>query len=445
MKPTEYKVAVIDDGINEEYYGVKSLSFNVEITPDQLLTQRCCYKKDIPSHGTICAAIIQKYAPDAKIGSVKILDLNRKTAKIDSLITAINWCVQNKIIIINLSLGTVDFHDFKALRTCINSASEAGSIIIAACNNNNNFTYPACMTNVISVKTSKKYIDNMFSMNECLYEGIDFLASSRHCLVDINDNSNYSPLCNSFAVPLITAEVYNILQEHPNFSLEEIKMLLNQKSNKISDSYNPYMTLSVDWVPDSQKREAASVDKTVKKIIQNNVDSVNIILSNDEISNIPKKFSDTKVKFWTPVNDVCKDCKIRRCIKKIDIPVVAINFYCEDYLIILNNLNKEFLNNGYFSLGVSDNSMGVLYDIEYKDILSHGLKESVCEIYQKYKPDIILVGLYSECKKTNAAGCEISIVAFDQEEIQCKNKIMIIEGKIKVEEVCKQLIFRLSN
>lgn len=45
MKPTEYKVAVIDDGINEEYYGVKSLSFNVEITPDQLLTQRCCYKK----------------------------------------------------------------------------------------------------------------------------------------------------------------------------------------------------------------------------------------------------------------------------------------------------------------------------------------------------------------------------------------------------------------
>ncbi|HEX3028096.1 MAG TPA: S8 family serine peptidase [Clostridia bacterium] len=130
-------IAVIDDGINEKLYNAGVLQFNIEIFPDLTIAERENYNTFLPSHGTKCAAIIKKYSADALIGSIKILNDNTKRGLEKQLVRALQWCVDNGIRLVNLSLGTIDFRDFSEVKSCIDHATSQGLIIIAACNNKN--------------------------------------------------------------------------------------------------------------------------------------------------------------------------------------------------------------------------------------------------------------------------------------------------------------------
>ena len=67
------EIAVIDDGISEKLYDVGQLRHNILITPELHVIERAGYDPFLPSHGTTCAAIIKKYAPDAVLSSIKVL------------------------------------------------------------------------------------------------------------------------------------------------------------------------------------------------------------------------------------------------------------------------------------------------------------------------------------------------------------------------------------
>jgi hypothetical protein len=47
--------AIIDDGINEEFYGTGGLEYNIEIKPELEVRARSGYDPYSPSHGTTCA------------------------------------------------------------------------------------------------------------------------------------------------------------------------------------------------------------------------------------------------------------------------------------------------------------------------------------------------------------------------------------------------------
>ena len=184
------------------------------------------------SHGTTCAAIIKKYAPDAVLSSVKILnDESRKGMK-TQLIKALEWCVENKMCLVNLSLGTIDYKDFIGVENALKYASENGVIIVAACNNRNVFTCPASLEYVIGVKcdTSGKLKETEYIYNSFPLDGIDIIACGIHDLVKYSGESKITSVCNSFATPAITALVYNIIKNNPNIGLYELKEVLKQNS-----------------------------------------------------------------------------------------------------------------------------------------------------------------------------------------------------------------------
>ena len=95
------RVAVIDDGISMQK--IKELDFNIlikencEIEYNNIKTQEF-------SHGTICALIIKKYAPKVSLGSIKILKTHGKRGYVNQFKKAIEWCIQNDISLINISL-----------------------------------------------------------------------------------------------------------------------------------------------------------------------------------------------------------------------------------------------------------------------------------------------------------------------------------------------------
>ncbi len=227
-------IAVIDDGVNENYYGTGEVDNNLEISPQGILFEREGYDRYILSHGTTCAAIIKKYSPDSSVSSIKILNAHSFQGTKAQLIRALSWCGDNGIKIINISLGTIDYKDFEEIRKTVDYVSEKGSVIIAACNNRNLFTCPASLDNVIGVRCDKKQIlkGREFVCNTGPIDGIEITACSAHSLTDFGGNSRVTGNSNSFAAPVITSWVYDILSGKKNYCVKEVKEILMEKSLK---------------------------------------------------------------------------------------------------------------------------------------------------------------------------------------------------------------------
>ena len=243
-------IAIVDVGINEKLYNTGCLDFNLEISPELAIRRRSAYNAFSPSHGTTCAAIIKRYSPEARLGSIKILNDSSKRAGKYQFITALEWCAENGIKLVNLSLGTVDFRDFEEIRDCVNKTAERGLLIVAACNNKNIYTVPSCLTNAIGVRCRRIYTDAQYRFIPYSFDGIDVEASGRHFLTDVSGNSRYTSPVNSFAAPLITAMVHNVLERAPDMTLEEIKKEIYQNAlnYKGDDDYNPYLCMNTDWM-----------------------------------------------------------------------------------------------------------------------------------------------------------------------------------------------------
>lgn len=104
-------IAIIDDGISEYFESIGKLHFNIQII-DKNNAINIKNNTTKITHGTICAAIIKKYNPDAFIGSLKIIDEDQHNCNIEKLIYALEWCLKESIKIINISLGTIKYVDY---------------------------------------------------------------------------------------------------------------------------------------------------------------------------------------------------------------------------------------------------------------------------------------------------------------------------------------------
>ncbi|HEX3028608.1 MAG TPA: hypothetical protein VHT34_04735, partial [Clostridia bacterium] len=129
--------------------------------------------------------------------------------------------------------------------------------------------------------------------------------------------------------------------------------------------------------------------------------------------------------------------------QSIDIPVIKIIFdgSCrnEDSLYLLDNLNKLFKQDGYYSISVSDLYVKTSDNLEYFPYCEIKEKRFLSYVYQKYNCDLILLG-YS---RMNAALCSINSVEechecdiqiFISIDERMLNRIKTV--KIKIEGYC---------
>lgn len=94
------KIAIVDSGISPGHPHVGEISGGISIagTPDLF---------DRLGHGTAVAAAIRQWAPQASLYMVKVFD-RRLSATIDALIQALEWCREERMDLVNLSLGTAN-------------------------------------------------------------------------------------------------------------------------------------------------------------------------------------------------------------------------------------------------------------------------------------------------------------------------------------------------
>jgi hypothetical protein len=244
-------IAVIDDGINYECYRTGNLIYDIEVSTELMITERKPYDPHMHSHGTTCAAIIKKYFPEAKFSSIKILEINSGKCIQKQLISAIEWCIDQGIYLINISLGSTDYRDYEEIRKCINKAAGAGITIVAAGSNKNIVTYPASLSNVIGVKCDNTNQTKGESIAYFLLplHGIDFMVSGKHRLVDENGNDELTQPSNSFAAPYVTALAAKILKEESGLNIDEVKYKICQMSNKKDELNSAFVFYrKIDWV-----------------------------------------------------------------------------------------------------------------------------------------------------------------------------------------------------
>ena len=71
------------------------------------------------------------------------------------IVEAIEWAIEYKMQVVNLSLGTLEKEALEPLYIACEKAKKAGIIIVAASHNKKGWSYPAVFDNTIGVTTGE--------------------------------------------------------------------------------------------------------------------------------------------------------------------------------------------------------------------------------------------------------------------------------------------------
>ena len=135
---------MIDSGVHASHPHVGAVGESVCLDPPDGDTV------DRLGHGTAVAAAIRDFAPGATLIVGKIFDRSLST-NAATLARGIDWAVERKARVINLSLGTANPAHAAALGESVGRASAAGAIVVSARESGGVVWLPGSMEGVASV------------------------------------------------------------------------------------------------------------------------------------------------------------------------------------------------------------------------------------------------------------------------------------------------------
>ncbi len=190
---------------------------------------------DDNGHGTHIAGIIAAgsrtrgmtgVAPGAMLAPIKAFDHNG-SAFVSDIILAIEWCIANKMNIINMSFGMRKRN--KALLNAVTNASQAGIIIVASSGNDGKqrtIDYPARYTHTIAVgATAKMRKIAPFSNRGA---AIDIYAPGDK-IVSAWPQGNYNEMSGtSMATSHVSGAIALLLSLYPKLTPYQIKSIIKR-------------------------------------------------------------------------------------------------------------------------------------------------------------------------------------------------------------------------
>jgi len=173
------KVAIMDTGIDLDHQDLQS---NIKGNVNTINPRKS--GNDDNGHGTHVAGIVAAIdndigvigaGPEISLYAVKVLD-KKGSGWLSDLIEGLDWCINNKIQAINMSLGSSS--DNQSFHDAITKTYQAGITQVAAAGNNGAsggaITYPAKYDEVIAVSAIDKY--NQFASFSSYGPEIDLAA-----------------------------------------------------------------------------------------------------------------------------------------------------------------------------------------------------------------------------------------------------------------------------
>ncbi|MBX3743780.1 MAG: S8 family peptidase [Verrucomicrobiae bacterium] len=232
------RVAIIDSGLSAQHPDLEAAGghdFNAGADPAKT------WKQDDSGHGThvsgVCGAlnnqigIVGAAAPGVQIFGLKVFP----DARVSKLVRALDWCIDNRVDIVNLSLGTTAFN--QTFQEAVARARSAGLVLVAAAGNSSgDVLYPARFNEVVAVAALGKadafpatsphrhYIGphqsgNLFVADfTCTGDEIDFIAPGVAVVSTVPGGSYAAWDGTSMACPFITGFLARLLQTDPHLA-----------------------------------------------------------------------------------------------------------------------------------------------------------------------------------------------------------------------------------
>lgn len=146
------RIAIIDSGVHVGHDHIRTdrIAEGVAIARDGDIDQGVDAAMDLLGHGTAVTAAIQEKAPDALCLPIRVFHSSLKTTGL-ALIRAIEWAVDQRVDIINLSLGSTNAAHRDAFAHVARRAHDAGIAIVAAHDVDGTPCLPGAIPGVIGV------------------------------------------------------------------------------------------------------------------------------------------------------------------------------------------------------------------------------------------------------------------------------------------------------
>ena len=221
------RVAVVDSGIDVDHRRVGGPSHPGAALRWDRDAQRAVVEPgphlDLFGHGTACAGVIRRAAPEAELMSVRVLG-DRLTGKGQVFAEGLRWAVEHGARVLNLSLSTGKRDFFAMFHEVADAAYFAGAVIVCAMNNVPAETYPGQFASVVSVAACPG--DDPFTLYVNPRPPADFGAPGIDVDVAWSDGGSIVTTGNSFAAPHVAGLVARLLSKHPELTPYEVKAVL---------------------------------------------------------------------------------------------------------------------------------------------------------------------------------------------------------------------------
>ncbi len=226
------RVAVLDSGVNAQHSHIQGVAGGIHFwwREDGSVAGDDDFR-DLLGHGTAVAGVIRAKAPEAELYAVRVFDRELRTHAV-VVAAGIRWAVQNRMQIINISLGTEKDEHRRVLETACDEAAAAGVILVAAADPGERAWFPANFDNVIAVCG-----DPICAWDEHMYRPdhpISFRAhpsprplSGRPQRLNLRGHS--------FAAAHITGAVAQLLQANPRVDHQEVVRSLIARARPAED------------------------------------------------------------------------------------------------------------------------------------------------------------------------------------------------------------------
>jgi subtilisin len=227
-------LAIVDSGVDAEHPDLRGKI--VESVEAHRTGGRIKFRParmgDEAGHGTACAGIIARFAPDAAIHSIKVLGASASGSSAvgsgDAFLAGLHYAIEQRIRIINLSLGTTRQELCAPLHELLDRAYQANCVVVAAANNLPQPSFPSVFSSSL-VSVSKKMAtneDDPFDFTFHYGETIELAANGVGVRTTWLGGGYRNLTGNSFAAPHIAAVIALILEAQPNLTPFQIKTLL---------------------------------------------------------------------------------------------------------------------------------------------------------------------------------------------------------------------------
>lgn len=226
------RVCIVDSGIDAGHPMVGSVQSafavhesgadELEIVPDE--------EGDLFGHGTACAGIVRKLAPDCEIHSIRVLG-GELSGSGPVLLRGLRWAIEQRFDVINLSLSTTKSRFAAELHELADRAAFRGSLLVASAHNMPVQSFPWRFSAVVSVGSHtggdiREYYVNPDPPVEFAAPGVDLELAWL-------DGGTIRATGNSFATPHISGLAALVMAKHPGLRPFEVKTALRCASNNV--------------------------------------------------------------------------------------------------------------------------------------------------------------------------------------------------------------------